>query len=105
MTWGKYVAVGVLLVTVVACSGTNPPTGVVSETPRVQPTTLRPWKPVRPTLTPVQARPGASSNARLMPVLDHGPRDKKQVALTFDADLTALMRKRLTSGKVKSYYN
>ncbi|NUR96915.1 MAG: polysaccharide deacetylase, partial [Kribbellaceae bacterium] len=36
-----------------------------------------------------------------MPVLDHGPRDKKEVALTFDADLTALMRRRLISGKVK----
>lgn len=40
-----------------------------------------------------------------MPVIQHGPRDKKRVALTFDADLTALMRKRLQSGKVKSYYN
>ncbi|GAA0579167.1 polysaccharide deacetylase family protein [Kribbella sandramycini] len=40
-----------------------------------------------------------------MPVIDHGPRDKKLVALTFDADLTAAMRKRLLSGKVTSYYN
>jgi peptidoglycan/xylan/chitin deacetylase (PgdA/CDA1 family) len=40
-----------------------------------------------------------------MRVVDHGPRDKKLVALTFDADLTAVMRKRLQSGKVKSYYN
>jgi peptidoglycan/xylan/chitin deacetylase (PgdA/CDA1 family) len=40
-----------------------------------------------------------------MPVLQHGPRDKKEIALTFDADLTALMRRRLVSGKVKSYYN
>lgn len=40
-----------------------------------------------------------------MPVVQHGPRDKKRVALTFDADLTALMRKRLQHGKVKSYYN
>jgi peptidoglycan/xylan/chitin deacetylase (PgdA/CDA1 family) len=40
-----------------------------------------------------------------MPVIQHGPRTKKQVALTFDADLTALMRKRLQHGKVKSYYN
>jgi peptidoglycan/xylan/chitin deacetylase (PgdA/CDA1 family) len=38
-------------------------------------------------------------------VVQHGPRDKKRVALTFDADLTALMRKRLRHGKVKSYYN
>lgn len=40
-----------------------------------------------------------------MPVIQHGPRGKKWVALTFDADLTALMRKRLQHGKVKSYYN
>lgn len=40
-----------------------------------------------------------------MPLIQHGPRDKKRVALTFDADLTALMRKRLQHGKVKSYYN
>jgi len=40
-----------------------------------------------------------------MPVVDHGPRDRKLVALTFDADLTAVMRTRLESGKVRSYYN
>ncbi|MDX6260806.1 MAG: peptidoglycan-N-acetylglucosamine deacetylase [Kribbellaceae bacterium] len=40
-----------------------------------------------------------------MPVIQHGPRGKKWVALTFDADLTALMRKRLQHGTVKSYYN
>ncbi|MEU4292712.1 polysaccharide deacetylase family protein [Kribbella sp. NPDC026596] len=40
-----------------------------------------------------------------MPVVQHGPRDKPRVALTFDADLTALMRRRLLSGKVHSYYN
>ncbi|WP_327638289.1 polysaccharide deacetylase family protein [Kribbella sp. NBC_00482] len=66
---------------------------------------MRTSQPVRPTLAPVQLRPGASSNVQVMPVLDHGPRDKKQVALTFDADLTALMRRRLLSGKVHSYYN
>ncbi|MEV0791660.1 polysaccharide deacetylase family protein [Kribbella sp. NPDC050459] len=53
----------------------------------------------------MHARPGASSNVKLMPVLDHGPRDRKLIALTFDADLTALMRRRLVSGQVKSYYN
>lgn len=40
-----------------------------------------------------------------MPVIQHGPRDKKRVALTFDADLTVLMRLRLKRGTVKSYYN
>ncbi|WP_238158242.1 polysaccharide deacetylase family protein [Kribbella voronezhensis] len=41
----------------------------------------------------------------LLPVVQHGPRDKRRIALTFDADLTALMRTRLQRGKVHSYYN
>jgi peptidoglycan/xylan/chitin deacetylase (PgdA/CDA1 family) len=36
-------------------------------------------------------------------VINHGPRDGGQVALTFDADLTALMRRRLRLGTVDSY--
>ena len=50
-------------------------------------------------------QPGESRGAKLMPVGQHGLRDKPRVALTFDADLTALMRRRLVSGKVHSYYN
>ncbi|HWD77954.1 MAG TPA: polysaccharide deacetylase family protein [Kribbella sp.] len=104
MTWGKRVAVGVLLLTLVACSDTKQTAGVVPQT-RAPAEPVRTAKPVRPTFAPVQVRPGTSVNARVMPVLDHGPRDKKEVALTFDADLTALMRRRLLSGTVKSYYN
>lgn len=37
------------------------------------------------------------------PVVFHGPRDKKQVALTFDADMTYFMREAYHSGEVKSY--
>ncbi|GAA1556998.1 polysaccharide deacetylase family protein [Kribbella lupini] len=40
-----------------------------------------------------------------MPIVQHGPRDKPRIALTFDADLTVAMRRRLTNGTVKSYYN
>lgn len=40
-----------------------------------------------------------------MPIVQHGPRDKPRIALTFDADLTTAMRRRLHSGQVKSYYN
>jgi len=40
-----------------------------------------------------------------MPVVQHGPRTRPRVALTFDADLTAAMRRRLTDGRVASYYN
>ncbi len=40
-----------------------------------------------------------------MPIVQHGPRGKREIALTFDADLTISMRKRLRNGKVRSYYN
>ena len=40
-----------------------------------------------------------------MPIVQHGPRGKREIALTFDADLTVSMRKRLRNGKVRSYYN
>lgn len=38
-------------------------------------------------------------------VIFHGPRDKKQIALTFDAEMTDGMRASLLSGKVKSSYD
>ncbi len=38
-------------------------------------------------------------------VINHGPRDKRVVALTFDADMTPKMQKDLKSGRVKSFYN
>ncbi len=38
-------------------------------------------------------------------VIEHGPRDKKWVALTFDADMTPPMYLLLKKGLVKSWYN
>lgn len=38
-------------------------------------------------------------------VIFHGPRDKKQIALTFDAEMTDGMKADLVSGKVKSSYD
>ncbi len=38
-------------------------------------------------------------------VFFHGPRDKKRIALTFDADMTPAMRTFLLSGRIKSYYD
>ena len=38
-------------------------------------------------------------------IVFHGPQDKKQVALTFDADMTPWMRNQYTSGAVPSYYD
>lgn len=50
-------------------------------------------------------RPGAVSGRSTMPLVEHGPRTKKRIALTFDADLTTGMRSKLRSGRVTSYYN
>lgn len=47
--------------------------------------------------------PGWADPTALPQVIDHGPRAGGQVALTFDADLTALMRRRLRLGTVDSY--
>ena len=38
-------------------------------------------------------------------VIFHGPRDKKRIALTFDAEMTDGMKANLVSGKVKSSYD
>jgi peptidoglycan/xylan/chitin deacetylase (PgdA/CDA1 family) len=38
-------------------------------------------------------------------IINNGPRDKKQIALTFDADMTESMLADLKTGKVKSWYN
>lgn len=38
-------------------------------------------------------------------VIFHGPRDKKRIALTFDAEMTDGMRANLISGRVKSSYD
>ena len=38
-------------------------------------------------------------------VVFHGPRNKKEIALTFDADMTEWMKEQLLSGNVQSYYN
>lgn len=45
---------------------------------------------------------GSSSSAN---VIFHGPRDKKRIALTFDAEMTDGMKAELLSGKTKSSYD
>lgn len=45
---------------------------------------------------------GAIESAK---VIFHGPRDKKKIALTFDAEMTDGMKAALLSGKVKSSYD
>lgn len=61
----------------------------------------------------IKGRPNSSvseiPNSKPPKVLDqvtyHGSRDKKKIALTFDACMTYGMERKLKSGKVKSYYN
>ncbi|MHA0036492.1 polysaccharide deacetylase family protein [Deinococcus sp. PESE-13] len=54
---------------------------------------------------------GTLSGTQAAPSIDppgaitHGPRTSKMVALTFDADMTTGMQRRLQSGAVKSYNN
>ncbi|MCX6735205.1 MAG: polysaccharide deacetylase family protein [Candidatus Peregrinibacteria bacterium] len=38
-------------------------------------------------------------------IVEHGPRDKKNIALTFDADMTPSMLKKLQTKKVKTLYD
>ncbi|SFF92445.1 Peptidoglycan/xylan/chitin deacetylase, PgdA/CDA1 family [Actinoplanes philippinensis] len=49
--------------------------------------------------------PGAAEAGKDPAVVQHGPRDVKRVALTFDADMTDAMAARLRRGEVKSYAN
>ncbi|MEU7901516.1 polysaccharide deacetylase family protein [Actinoplanes sp. NPDC049118] len=50
-------------------------------------------------------RPGERPPGPVPPVLQHGPRGPKRVALTFDADMTDAMIARLRRGEVSSYAN
>ncbi|WP_328473313.1 polysaccharide deacetylase family protein [Actinoplanes sp. NBC_00393] len=49
--------------------------------------------------------PGAGRTGVKPPVVQHGPRDRDVVSLTFDADMTDAMAARLRSGAVSSYAN
>ncbi|MGN9920606.1 polysaccharide deacetylase family protein [Micromonospora palomenae] len=49
--------------------------------------------------------PGATPLGTLPPVVDHGPRTGRKVALTFDADMTDTMRRQLRGPHPPSYAN
>ncbi|MGX6603465.1 polysaccharide deacetylase family protein [Micromonosporaceae bacterium Da 78-11] len=46
---------------------------------------------------------GATTRGVRPPVISHGPRDRKRIALTFDSNMTDAMLRRLASGQVRSY--
>ncbi len=50
-------------------------------------------------------KPGSVDAGRTPPVVSHGPRAHRAVALTFDADMTPAMLASLESGAVKSFAN
>ncbi|MGC5021676.1 polysaccharide deacetylase family protein [Micromonospora sp. DT47] len=54
---------------------------------------------------PGAALPGATRPGTLPPVVDHGPRTGGKVALTFDADMTDVMRRQLRGSRPPSYAN
>jgi peptidoglycan/xylan/chitin deacetylase (PgdA/CDA1 family) len=65
--------------------------------------------PATRTIRPPQAataQAAASASQRRLPLfITHGPRDRRAVALTFDADMTPFMLKELDEGKVRTWYD
>ncbi len=89
----------VVTFTLLTGCGSPPPTFVPAPPPAPP--------PVHISAEPVVAhpKPGAVDVGRTPPVINHGPRTQKAVALTFDADMTPTMLAALESGTVKSYAN
>jgi len=54
---------------------------------------------------PQPGGPGARPRGTHPVVIFHGPRSRRQIALTFDSNMTDAMLRRLADGKVKSYAN
>ncbi|HEY0531433.1 MAG TPA: polysaccharide deacetylase family protein [Actinoplanes sp.] len=54
---------------------------------------------------PEPTGPGAHRRGTRPVVIFHGPRTRKEIALTFDSNMTDAMLGRLADGKVKSYAN
>jgi peptidoglycan/xylan/chitin deacetylase (PgdA/CDA1 family) len=76
---------------------TGPPEPAPSRSPIVE---AAPVVTSAPAVTPGAAEVGSPPR-----VVQHGPRNLKRVALTFDADMTDAMTARLRRGEVKSYAN
>ena len=54
---------------------------------------------------PAPTGPGALPRGTRPPLIFHGPRDRKRVALTFDSNMTDAMLHRLADGSIRSYAN
>lgn len=66
--------------------------------------TAAPTSSGRPSPSPATS-PRSLSGARPLPEIDHGPRTRHWVALTFDADMTRAMLARLRSGAQRTWYD
>ncbi|WP_239140141.1 polysaccharide deacetylase family protein [Actinoplanes campanulatus] len=97
---GRFLA-AVLVLTLTACGSGEP---APAPAPAVTATDSPP--PILEAAPAVEATTaGANAPGSLPPVVQHGPRDKQKVALTFDADMTDAMKARLRNGTVSSYAN
>lgn len=56
-------------------------------------------------IPPPTENTGTPVVAKIPKEFNHGPSDKSKIALTFDADMTAAMKRRLTKHQVESWYN
>lgn len=87
-------------VPVVTATPTDSPTPTPTTAPTPTPTPVPTATPTpRPTAAPTAAPPGPA-----VAMIAHGPRDRRVIALTFDADMTSGMLAQLRSGAVASWY-
>jgi peptidoglycan-N-acetylglucosamine deacetylase len=80
--------------------GTGAPEAAGAELGEAEPipgSTIRRW--------PEPAGPGAHPRGTHPTVVFHGPRSRREIALTFDSNMTDAMLHRLAAGTVKSYAN
>jgi peptidoglycan/xylan/chitin deacetylase (PgdA/CDA1 family) len=82
--------------------------GLAGSHPRVAGAELGEAAPLTPAqllALPAPAGPGAIARGARPPMIFHGPRDRRRVALTFDSNMTDAMLRRLANGSVRSYAN
>lgn len=88
-----------------ACAATPVRAQVRAADPRtvVDTSAASPEPGASPTTSP--SPPGATRAGTRPPVVQHGPRHTRRIALTFDADMTDHMLTQLANGSVRSYAN